>query len=104
MDKADSIERKCPKGKRRKYLDYEKYCEDYFELEKSQNGLNLNWNGQIFAPNEFCLVSEKVAEICKISKSQEQLRFEFYPYLLMVSCFFLFLTLGTINKPRGNFF
>ena len=96
--KATAMERKCPEGYKSRTL--WKKCKDRFTLDliQGQNkSVELTWNhgNNTLKPEDFCLNFEEdnqlSANICDIDKSSQ--KFSFYPILLLISNFFIFLTI-----------
>lgn len=100
LHQADSHHRHCPKGFERKpYLNPAERCADDFSLSVdnvSHEGLlTVNATGQVYNHDEFCLNLNEdetiAAEVCRTIFKRH--KFEFYPYVMLLSCLFLLATL-----------
>ena len=74
-------------------------CRDQIELTKDNSDIKLHLihNDKFFNGDQYCLILDPdenmlKAEVC-VEIKEHGSKFKFYPYIQMVSCFFLLLTL-----------
>ena len=98
---ASKLQKSCPSTHTRmEYLKQDK-CKQRFELDmdpiSKQVNLKYDHARQTLGPKEFCLHFEEnktavSAQYCT-DKQSENTKFDFYPWILVTSCFFLLLTI-----------
>lgn len=94
--RASGSERRCEEGYKTRSLEW-KRCKDRFSLDLVQSSVYLTYDfgNKTLAPDQFCINFEDQgqlsASIC--DKDPTMNKYSFYPFILLVSCFFLFLTI-----------